>query len=214
MSEELIIIKPGATKFKVGDHTYMQQIDMSTQRYEYFDQLWPRFVFGMDYAMHRAEVAKACNALLYSETPQKAIHEGATILTNMHRNMLAVDGPSRVEVALEICALVFNREGEDIVKVDDSLMEEKKADFRRCNAAFFLTCAATFIPGLLGDLRKLPETMESLMDVLTTLQDIPKNNSTPTGREMPGYSAPEETQKSTKQSPNTGSLRGNGSAFT
>lgn len=214
MSEELIIIKPGATKFKVGDHTYMQQIDMSTQRYEYFDQLWPRFVFGMDYLMHRGEIAKACNALLYAETPQKAIHEGATILTNIHRNMLAVDGPSRVEVALEICALVFNRDGENTITIDDNLMEEKKADFRRCNASFFLTCAATFIPGLLEDLRKLPETLESLMDVLTTLQTTQSEPFLQTGTETSKPQKAGGSLSRTKQSPSTGNLSENGNAFT
>lgn len=170
----VIVLKHGSRKINISGTVYMLQEDMSVARYEYFDQLWPRFVFGVDYQTHQAEIAKASNALLYAKSVQASIYECATILTNLYRNMTAVSGPSRAEVALEICALIFNTEGEDTTGYDDSLLEKKKADFRKCNASFFLTTAAACIPGLIADLQALPETIQSLTTMLDTLQSTRK----------------------------------------
>lgn len=180
MSEtnQLTILKPGSKTITIEGQTLKQQVEMCAEKYEYFDTLWPRFIFGIGYVEFKGEVIKAANALLDNDSPLRANYEAATILTNMHKGMPVLGKePSRIEVAMEICALTYLFDDENQLVVDHELIKQKKLLFKKCNSSFFLTTAAGLIPSLLKDLGRMPETIETLTDLLTTLQ--PSTN-TPT----------------------------------
>lgn len=179
----LTILKPGSKVIHIEGVRLTQTVDMVPARYEYFDELWPMFIFGISYLQMKGETIKAANAIFENDSPLKALHEVGTILTNMHKGMTAIGGPTRIDVAMEICALTYNLDNENTTIIDHDVINEKKELFKKCNSGFFLTTAASLIPSLLQDLARMPETIETLTDLLATLRPS-------TGQTLPNASDP------------------------
>ncbi|MCC3159678.1 hypothetical protein LJ737_20725 [Hymenobacter sp. 15J16-1T3B] len=133
MAEQLA---PDAREFTANGNTYRLNELLTLRRHQEFQKLQVYLMAGTDYRLWHAQIGKAYMCLNQRESK---IVDAGIILDNLLTAIpQQLDGAGR-NLHAELCALFFNRDGEDASQYNEELMHAKVADWEAAGipAPFF-----------------------------------------------------------------------------
>lgn len=113
--------------FMANGNKYYIAEKISIDRWKQYEKLVPRLTFGVDFKELFANILKAYNFL---NQPKPEPLSAGIILYNIMEGIKNAEDAERVPPGLIMCALVMNREGENVGVYDEQLALEKINDWR------------------------------------------------------------------------------------
>lgn len=111
--------------FMANGNKYYIAEKISIDRWKEYEKLVPRLTYGVGFNEMQAALVKAYNAL-----NKQQFADASVIIHNIMNGIKDADNPERVPPGLMMCALVMNKEGEDVGKFDENIMLDKILDWR------------------------------------------------------------------------------------
>lgn len=153
-------------EFMANGRKYVVSPSVTPLRFKEYEKLVPAFSFGLSWQNVYSQVLKAFELL-----NKQQFANAAVVMHNIANGIKTIDDPNRIHPALEMCALVINREDEDLRTYNRDLMLEKIADWQAegYDMQGFFHFALNTIQGLKEELIKF--TSESLQEIQKELNN-------------------------------------------
>lgn len=111
--------------FEANGHKYYISDKVSFARWTEYEKISPKLTYGVDFDSMYKSHGKA-----YAALNEKRFADAAVIMHNLMSGIKDANDDSRVHPALEICALIINREGEDMAEYNKAFQLEKINDWQ------------------------------------------------------------------------------------
>lgn len=111
--------------FEANGHKYYITDQVSFSRWIEYEKLSPKLTYGVDFdSMYKA------HSRAYAALNEKKFADAAVIMHNLMSGIKDANDDKRIHPALEICALIINREDEDMAVYERSFQLEKINDWQ------------------------------------------------------------------------------------
>lgn len=115
----------GFTEFEANGRKYVLSTMISAERFKEYEKLVPKLTFGLSFQEIYAQLGK-----LFAHLNKQNFADASVLCHNIMGGIKKIDDENRVHPALEMAALVINREDEDTRYYDHNLMLEKIQDWQ------------------------------------------------------------------------------------
>lgn len=125
MSNQVRPLPPNFTEFEANGNKYVVSKHISAERFKEYEKLVPNLTYGLSFQEIYKQLGK-----LYNHLNKQSFADAAVICHNIMGGIRQIDDVKRIHPALEMCALVINRENEDTRVYNRELMLAKINDWQ------------------------------------------------------------------------------------